>query len=136
MLRIVAPIAVALVGLSLLGLWAGDPRGAVSVDDSTVTTLLGLALALAVGALAWRSIARPRAAWLLAPTLLAASFGGLCGWIAGVEILGDTARAARLAAAPSRVAFLLSLTAAGMALPATAIAALLGRLTRRDRAET
>jgi hypothetical protein len=124
----------AVVGVALLGLCAGDPRGARSVEAAAWTALVALLLAFAVGAASWR-LGRRRQAWLLAPSLALAATGALSGWIAGVEILGDTAHAAHLDAAPGRVAFLVAFTSAGMALPPAALAWLAG-VRRPGRART
>jgi hypothetical protein len=110
------PVAVAFVGLLALAVVGGDPRGARSLDASTVIALAGLALALGVGALAGRGA---RSRWLLVPSLALAAMGALTGWIAAAEILGDPAHAAHT---PGRAAFLLALTASGMSLPPLGLA--------------
>jgi hypothetical protein len=111
------PLVGALAGVCVIGLLGGDPRGARSIDAATFISLAGATLSAAVGLLAWRA-GRRRARWLIAPSVLVALIGGLCGWIAGVEITGDVDRAARLVS-PGRVAFLVAMTAFWMAcLPA------------------
>ena len=64
------------------------------------------------------------------PTGIVAVTGALCGWIAGVEFAGDTAAAVHLATAPGKVAFLVAMTAAGLALPTAGVAALARRFAR------
>ena len=128
------PAGLALVGLVALGLLAGDPRATRDVLASWHITLAGLGLAVAVGAAAWW-VGRRRSAWLLPPSVLLAVIGGLSGWIAGAEFTHQPDSAAHLATTPARVAFMLAMTAAGMALPSVLLAWLAG-LTRRDRART
>jgi hypothetical protein len=118
-------------GLCLIGLVGGDPRGTRDLAASSYITLAGLALSVAVGVAAWRLGTR-RALWLVVPSVMLAVIGGLCGWIAGAEFTGQPDSAARLAATPGRVAFMLAMTAAGMALPSVGLAA----LTRRGKART
>jgi len=62
--------------------------------------------------------------------------GALSCWIAGVELAGDTHTAARLATAPGKVAFLVAMTTAGLALPTAGVAGLARRITRSGRAGT
>jgi hypothetical protein len=57
--------------------------------------------------------------------------GALCGWIAGVEFAGDTQTAVRLASAPGKVAFLVAMTTAGLALPTFGVTAFARRFARR-----
>ena len=119
---------VALAAVAAIALVGGDPRGTHSMARSQQIALAGLGCSAALGVLAWR---RSRAsAWWLLPTVLAAILGALSGWIAAVELAGDTATVAHLATAPGRVVFLVAMTAAGMALPTAAVAAALRRFGR------
>jgi hypothetical protein len=127
--------AAALVGVCILGLAGGDPRGAPTLGVSTGIAIAGSAVALAVGWIAWRA-GRRRSGWLLPPAMGLALAGALCGWIAGVEILGDVDRAARLAAAPKRVAFLVGMTAFWMAAFPLALTAASDAIKRLARART
>jgi hypothetical protein len=125
------PAVVALVGLGLIGLVGGDPRAARDIGLSSSIDLAGLALAVAVGALAWW-LRRRRNAWFAVPTVFLAIFGGLCGWIAGAEFTLEPDAAVHLKEAPGRVAFMLAITAIGMALPSSVLSA----VTARGRART
>jgi hypothetical protein len=117
------PVAVAAAGVALLGLVAGDPRGAPDLDGSQAIVLCALVLALVVGGLAWRA-GRRSGLWL-PPALLLAIVGALSGWIAGVEISGHAERVAHLRGGGAGEAlFLAAMTAMGMALPPTLLAAL------------
>jgi hypothetical protein len=118
-----------LAGVSLVGLFGGDPRGARDLDAATLVTVAGALVAASAGWVAWRA-GRRRTRWLLGPAVLLALVGGLSGWIAGVEILGDVNRAAHLAAAPRRVAFLVGLTSVGMTVPAVLLLALADAVSR------
>ncbi|HEX9101348.1 MAG TPA: hypothetical protein VF997_04055, partial [Polyangia bacterium] len=92
----------------------------------------GLLLCACTTIVSWRTTRG--SAWWLAPTGIVAVMGALSGWIAGVEFAGDTQTAARLASAPGKVAFLVAMTTAGLALPTFGVAALAIRL--RGRAGT
>jgi hypothetical protein len=121
-------VALALGGLVAIGLVGGDPRGTHSLERSEWILGTALLLCACTTMLAWRG-ARVSALWLL-PTAVVTVMGALSGWIAGVEFAGDTQTAARLAAAPGKVIFLLAMTTAGMALPAAGVAAALRRFGR------
>jgi hypothetical protein len=120
---------VALAGVVAIGLIGGDPRGTHSLERSEWIVVAGLVLCAALTTVAWRG-ARV-STWWLAPLGFVAVMGALSGWIAGVELAGDTHAAARLAAAPGKVAFLVAMTTAGMALPTFGVASLAGRFARR-----
>lgn len=129
MKRLARVAALALGGVALIGLVGGDPRGTHSLARSEQIVLAGLALCVVVTFFAWRG-ARA-AAWWLAPTGVVAVMGALSGWIAGCEFAGHTDVAARLASSPGEVAFLVAMTAAGLALPAAGLSAIAGRVSRR-----
>jgi hypothetical protein len=119
------PIAVAVVGVALLGLLGGDPRGTHDDSRSSAIVLAALFLALLVGTLGFTT--GRRRPWPLVPVyLFLAVFGALSGWIAAVEILGDVGRAAQLTVEPMRAIILWAATSLAMALPPLGVAWLLG----------
>ncbi len=123
-------VAVALAGVAAIGLLGGDPRGTHSMARSEWIVLAGLLLCVCTTIVAWRGA---RASyWWLAPTGILTVMGALSGWIAGVELAGDTQLAARLATAPGKVAFLVAMTAAGLALPAAGLALVVRRFGRAE----
>jgi hypothetical protein len=65
------------------------------------------------------------------PTGIVAVMGALSGWIAGVEFAGETQTAVRMATAPGKVAFLVAMTTAGLALPTFGVAAISRAVSRR-----
>jgi hypothetical protein len=119
---------VALAGVVAIGLVGGDPRGTHSMERSEWIVVAALVLCAALTTVAWRG-ARV-SAWWLAPLAVVTIMGALSGWIAGVELAGDTHVAARLGTAPGKVAFLVAMTIAGMTLPTYGVAALARRLGR------
>ncbi len=131
MKRLGLVVVVALAGVALVGLVAGDPRGTHSLQRSEAIVLAALACCALVAVVAWRG-ARA-SAWWLPPTGIVCVMGALSGWIAGVEFAGDTQTAVHLATAPGKVLFLVAMTVAGMALPTAGVAA---ALTRFGRART
>lgn len=128
MKRLGLVVAVALGGLCAIGLVGGDPRGTHSMERSEWIVAAALLLCICTTTLVWRGARLPT--WSLLPTAMVTVMGALSGWIAGVELAGDTQTAARLATAPGKVLFLVAMTAAGMALPAVAVAAALRRFGR------
>ncbi len=126
---------VALVGVVAIALVGGDPRGTRSMERSEQIALVGLLLCVCTTVIVWRTTRA--SAWWLVPTGIVTVMGALSGWIAGVELAGDTHTAVRLATAPGKVAFLVAMTVAGLVLPTAGLGALAQRLaTRRDRAGT
>jgi hypothetical protein len=132
--RLGVTVALALVGVVAIGLVGGDPRGTHSLARSEWIVVAGLLLCSCTTVITWRTT--HASAWWIVPTGIVAVMGALCGWIAGVEFAGDTETAARLAAAPGKVAFLVAMTTAGLALPTTGVAALASRAARRRRDRT
>ena len=128
MKRLALTVALALAGVAAIGLVAGDPRGTRSLERSAHIVLAGLLLCVCTTIITWRTT--KSSAWWLVPTGVVAVTGALCGWIAGVEFAGNTAAAVHLATAPGKVAFLVAMTAAGLALPAAGLGALARRLAR------
>jgi hypothetical protein len=126
--RLGASVALALVGVVAIGLVGGDPRGTHSLERSEWIVVAGLLLCVVTALVAWRG-ARA-SAWWLVPTGVVTVMGALSGWIAGVEFAGDTGTAVRLASAPGKVAFLVAMTSAGLALPTAGVAALARRFSR------
>jgi hypothetical protein len=124
-------IAVAVVGLAFIGLIGGDPRAAHELGQASAIDLAGLVLAVVVGVVAWGA-GRRRSWWLLAPSVILAIVGGLCGWEAAAQFSLAPFSAAHLSSAPGRVALMLSLTAVGMATLPALLAAIAG-IRRRDR---
>ncbi len=131
MKRSLLALAIALVGVAVIGLAGGDPRAAASLAAATRTSLAGLALAIALGLGVWAFPKERRSLWLLVPMVMVAVFGALSGWIAGAEILGEPTEPVRLALEPGGVAFLIAMTAAGMALPPLGVSGLARRFRRR-----
>ncbi|MDB4970013.1 MAG: hypothetical protein JWN44_5702 [Myxococcales bacterium] len=128
-MKTLAPVVVvALVGVTTVGLVGGDPRGTGSMARSEWIVVAALLLCATLAAVAWR--AARVSAWWLVPLFVVTVMGALSGWIAGVEFAGDTHVAARLATAPRKVAFLVAMVAAGLALPPSGVAALARRLGR------
>ena len=123
------PLLLALVGVALVGLLAGDPRAARTADGGDRLLLVYAALAVAVGALAWRGAGR--SAWWLPPSLLLALMGGILGWLGSIVGSGDFERIPHLAVAPGHALMVTAATAAGMALPAALYAAVISRLHER-----
>lgn len=135
-MRLLGRIAlVALVGVVAIALVGGDPRGTRSLERSEQIALAGFLLCACTTIIVWRTTRV--SAWWLVPTGFVTVMGALSGWIAGVELAGDTHTAVRLATAPGKVAFLVAMTVAGLVLPTAGLGALAQRLaTRRDRAGT
>ncbi len=131
MKRFAITVALALAGVVAIGVVGGDPRGTHSMERSEQIALAGLLLCTCTTIVTWR-ITRA-SAWWIVPTGIVAVMGALSGWIAGVEFAGDTQTAARLATAPGKVAFLVAMTTAGLALPTFGVGAL-GRALSRRRA--
>jgi len=130
--RLAITVALALVGVVAIGLVGGDPRGTHSLERSEWIVVAGLLLCTCTTIITWRTTRA--SAWWIVPTGIVAVMGALCGWIAGVEFAGDTQTAVRLASAPGKVAFLVAMTTAGLALPTTGVAAVARRLSARRTA--
>ncbi|HEX6835067.1 MAG TPA: hypothetical protein VF334_00765 [Polyangia bacterium] len=128
MKRFGVTVAIALAGVVVIGLVGGDPRGTHSMDRSEWIVLAALLLCTCTTMITWRTTRA--SAWWLVPTGIVAVMGALSGWIAGVEFAGDTQTAVRLASAPGKVAFLVAMTTAGLALPTFGVSALARRLSR------
>jgi hypothetical protein len=136
MRTLAVPAMVALIGLVLIGFVGGDPRAVRDIGSASAIDLAGFVLAIGVGAIAWRT-GRRRAWWLVIPSVILAIIGGLCGWIAGAEFTLAPDTAVHLSTTPGRVAFMLAMTAAGMALLPAVLVWLAGiGATPRDRART
>jgi hypothetical protein len=123
--RVAGVVAEALGGVVAIGLVGGDPRGTHSMARSEWIVVAALLMCLSTAFLAWRGVRA--SAWWLVPLAMATVMGALSGWIAGVEFAGDTDTAVHLASTPGKVAFLVAMTTAGMALPALGVAALARR---------
>jgi len=126
------PTVVALIGLSAIGLVGGDPRAVRELGAATTIDLTGFALAVIVGAVAWRT-GRRRPAWLVVPSVILAVTGGMCGWIAGAELTLVPDTPVHLSTAPGRVAFMVVMTAVGMALAPALLAWLAGIGARKGQ---
>jgi hypothetical protein len=127
--------AVAAGGLSVVGLALGDPRAASELSRANLVSGLGVLVAIAAAVIAWRA-GRARGLMVLVPAVILAIAGGLTGWISAAEFTLEPDVAVRLAEKPLRAAFMVGLTALGIALPALAVTAVAGRFTPRDRART
>ena len=128
MKRLAITVALALAGVVAIGLVGGDPRGTHSLERSEWIVVAGLLLCTCTTIITWRTTrASP---WWIVPTGIVAVMGALCGWIAGVEFAGDTQRAVGLASAPGKVAFLVAMTTAGLALPTFGVIAFARRFAR------
>jgi hypothetical protein len=127
--RFAITVALALAGVVAIGLVGGDPRGTRSMERSEWIVVAGFLLCACTTMITWRTTRA--SAWWLVPTGIVAVMGALSGWIAGVEFAGDTQTAVRLASAPGKVAFLVAMTTAGLALPTAGVTALASRLARR-----
>jgi hypothetical protein len=127
--RLALTVALALAGVVAIGLIAGDPRGTRSMERSEHIVVAGFLLCVCITIVTWR-ITRA-SAWWLAPLGVTALMGALSGWIAGVEFAGDTGVAVRLASAPGRVAFLVAMTTAGLALPTAGVGSISRWASRR-----
>jgi hypothetical protein len=121
-------LVIAVTTVAVIGVALGDPRGTHSMARSEWIVLAALVACIATTLLLWRGARL--SAWWLVPLAVVAGMGALSGWIAGVEIAGDTERAVHLRSAPGKVVFLVAMTSAGMALPPSGIAALIRRLGR------
>ena len=128
MKRFAITVSLALVGVVAIGLVGGDPRGTHSMERSEWIVVAGLLLCTCTTIITWRTTRA--SAWWLVPTGIVAVMGALSGWIAGVEFAGDTQTAVRLASAPGKVAFLVAMTTAGLALPTFGVGALARRRSR------
>jgi hypothetical protein len=126
--RLAVTVALALAGVVAIGLVGGDPRGTHSMERSEWIVVAAFLLCACTSIVTWRTTRV--SAWWLVPTGIVAVMGALSGWIAGVEFAGDTQTAVRLATAPGKVAFLVAMTTAGLALPTAGVAAIARRLTR------
>ena len=129
MKRLAITVALALAGVVAIGLVGGDPRGTHSLERSEWIVVAGLLLCTCTTIITWRTTRA--SAWWIVPTGIVAVMGALCGWIAGVEFAGDTQTAVRLASAPGKVAFLVAMTTAGLALPTYGVTAFARRFARR-----
>jgi len=127
--RLAITVALALAGVVAIGLVGGDPRGTHSLERSEWIVVAGLLLCMCTTIITWRTTRA--SAWWIVPTGIVAVMGALCGWIAGVEFAGDTQTAVRLASAPGKVAFLVAMTTAGLALPTYGVTAFARRFARR-----
>ena len=128
MKRFVLTVGLVLAGVVAIGLLGGDPRGTHSMERSEHIALAGLLLCICTTMITWRTTRA--SAWWLVPLGVVAVMGALSGWIAGVEFAGDTETAVGLASAPGKVAFLVAMTSAGLALPTFGVGALARRLAR------
>ena len=128
MKRLAVTVGLVLVSVALIGLLGGDPRGTRSLERSEHIVLAALLLCACTTIITWRTTRA--SAWWLLPTGIVAVVGALSGWIAAVEFAGDTATAAHLPTAPGKVALLVVMTAAGLALPTAGVAAIARRLSR------
>ena len=128
MKRFVLTVGLVLTGVVAIGLLGGDPRGTHSMERSEHIALAGLLLCICTTMITWRTTRA--SAWWLVPLGVVAVMGALSGWIAGVEFAGDTQTAVGLASAPGKVAFLVAMTSAGLALPTFGVGALARRLAR------
>lgn len=128
MKRFVLTVGLVLAGVVAIGLLGGDPRGTHSMERSEHIALAGLLLCTCTTMITWRTTRA--SAWWLVPLGVVAVMGALSGWIAGVEFAGDTETAVGLASAPGKVAFLVAMTSAGLALPTFGVGALARRLAR------
>ena len=128
MKRFVLTVGLVLAGVVAIGLLGGDPRGTHSMERSEHIALAGLLLCICTTMITWRTTRA--SAWWLVPLGVVAVMGALSGWIAGVEFAGDTEKAVGLASAPGKVAFLVAMTSAGLALPTFGVGALARRLAR------
>ena len=129
MKRFAVTVGLALAGVVAIGLVGGDPRGTHSMQRSEWIVVAGLLLCTCTTIITWRTTRA--SAWWIVPTGIVAVMGALCGWIAGVEFAGDTQTAVRLASAPGKVAFLVAMTTAGLALPTYGVTAFARRFARR-----
>jgi hypothetical protein len=127
--RLALTVALALAGVVAIGLIGGDPRGTHSLERSEWIVVAGLLLCTCTTIITWRTTRS--SLWWIIPTGIVAVMGALCGWIAGVEFAGDTQTAVRLASAPGKVAFLVAMTTAGLALPTFGVTAFARRFARR-----
>jgi hypothetical protein len=127
--RLFVTVALALAGVVAIGLVGGDPRGTHSLERSEWIVVAGLLLCTCTTIITWRTTRA--SAWWIVPTGIVAVMGALSGWIAGVEFAGDTEVAVRLASAPGKVAFLVAMTTAGLALPTAGVAAISRAASRR-----
>lgn len=135
MKRLLLTTAVAAGGLTALGLALGDPRAASELSRSSLTCALGLLVAIGAAVMAWRA-GRARSVLVLVPAVILAIAGGLSGWISAAELTHEPDLAVRLTEKPLRAAFMVGLTALGMALPALGVTGLAGLFTPRDKART
>ncbi len=131
MKRFVVTVVLVLAGVVAIGLVGGDPRGTHSMERSERIVLAGLLLCTCTTIITWRTTRA--SGWWLPPLGIVAVMGALSGWIAGVELAGDTQTAVRLATAPGKVAFLVAMTTAGLALPTFGVGALGRALSRRRK---
>ena len=129
MKRFALTVSLALAGVVAIGLVGGDPRGTHSMARSEWIVVAALLLCTCTTIITWRTT-RASAFWLV-PLGIVAVMGALSGWIAGVELAGDTQTAARLAIAPGKVAFLVAMTVAGLAVPTAGVAAISRAVARR-----
>jgi len=135
MKRSLLVLGATLAALTLVGLAAGDPRAGSDLGRADLIFVWGLLIAIGAAVLAWRT-GRARSFPWLVPIVVLAIVGGLSGWIAGAEFTLEPDVPVRLGARPLRAAFMVGLTALGMALPALGVSALAGWLTPRGRART
>ena len=129
MKRFALTVSLALAGVVAIGLVGGDPRGTHSMQRSEWIVVAGLLLCTCTTIITWRTTRS--SAWWLVPLGIVAVMGALSGWIAGVEFAGDTQTAVRLATAPGKVAFLVAMTTAGLALPTFGVSAISRAVSRR-----
>jgi hypothetical protein len=126
--RLALGVGLSLAGVVAIGLIGGDPRGTRSMERSELIVLAGLILCACTTIITWRTT--KASAWWIVPTGILAVTGALCGWIAGVEFAGNTSTAVHLGTAPGKVAFLVAMTAVGLALPTVGVTALARRFAR------
>ena len=122
-------ITLALGGVVAIGLVGGDPRGTHSMERSEQIVVAALLLCACTTIITWRTTRV--SAWWIVPMGIVAVMGALSGWIAGVEFAGQTQTAVRLATAPGKVAFLVAMTTAGLALPTFGVTAISRAVSRR-----
>jgi len=127
--RLALTVGLVLAGVVAIGLVGGDPRGTRSMERSEHIVVAGLLLCICTTIITWRTTRG--SAWWLVPTGIVAVMGALSGWIAGVEFAGDTQTAVRQASVPGKVAFLVAMTTAGLALPTFGVGAISRALSRR-----
>ncbi len=135
MKRLGLVIGAPFAALSLIGLAAGDPRGAAELSRADAICIAAFLTAVGVAVIAWRG-GGARSGWWLPPTVIVAISGGVCGWIAAAEFTYQPDVPVRLMQMPARALYMVAATALGMALPALGLTALASLLTPRGTART